>query len=70
MRLKLLKPSRINHVPGDIVEVSPEQGAFLLSVGAAVCVAPKTGEKAEKAEQAEKAEKEEKPKRQRKNADK
>lgn len=51
MVVKLLKPSRINHVAGEVVSTSPAQGAFLVSVGAAVeVIAPKTGEeKAEKA---------------------
>ena len=35
MRLMLLKPARINHDAGDIVEVSPVQASFLISVGAA-----------------------------------
>ena len=36
MKLLLTKAARINHDAGDIVEVSPAQAAFLLSVGAAV----------------------------------
>ena len=32
MKVQLLKPARINHEAGDIVEVSPAQGAFLMSV--------------------------------------
>lgn len=36
MKLLLTKAARINHNAGDIVEVSPAQAAFLLSVGAAV----------------------------------
>lgn len=35
MKVRLLRPARINHNSGDIVEVSPEQGNFLLSVGSA-----------------------------------
>ena len=35
MKVRLLRPARINHNAGDIVEVSPEQGNFLLSVGSA-----------------------------------
>lgn len=35
MRIKLLKPARIKHNTGDIVEVAPEEAAFLLSVFAA-----------------------------------
>jgi len=36
MRLLLKRAARINCKAGEIVEVSPEQAAFLLSVGAAV----------------------------------
>jgi hypothetical protein len=35
MKLMLLKPARINHAAGDIVEVSPAQASFLISVGSA-----------------------------------
>ena len=35
MRLLLKKAARINHPAGEIVEVSPDQAQFLLSVGAA-----------------------------------
>lgn len=35
MRAELLKEARIKHKPGEIVEVSPEEFNFLLSVGAA-----------------------------------
>ena len=38
MVVKLLRPARINHEAGDIVEVSPAQGAFLMSVGGAIPV--------------------------------
>lgn len=38
MRVRLLRDSRINHLAGEIVEVSSEQGAFLLSVGSAAHV--------------------------------
>lgn len=38
MRLRLLKPARINHEAGEIVEVSSAQSEFLLSVGCAVRV--------------------------------
>ena len=38
MKVLLLRAARINHKAGDAVEVSPEQGAFLLSVGAAVLI--------------------------------
>lgn len=36
MKVRLVKPARIRHNPGDIVEVSPETASFLLAVGAAV----------------------------------
>lgn len=39
MRVKLLRDSRINHLAGEIVEVSSAQGEFLLSVGSAIPVA-------------------------------
>jgi hypothetical protein len=35
MKVRLLKAARINHQAGEIVEVSPDQFNFLLSVGAA-----------------------------------
>lgn len=35
MKVKLLRPARINHEAGDIVEVSPAQGSFLCSIGSA-----------------------------------
>lgn len=59
MRVKLLRDSRINHKAGEIVEVSPEQGSFLLSVGSAAPVVEtasiKVEEVAEKAVKAPKA---------------
>ena len=41
MRVKLIRDSRINHSAGEILEVSPAQGAFLLSVGSAAPVVEK-----------------------------
>ena len=38
MRARLLKDMRINHKAGEVVEVSPEQFNFLMSVNAAVAV--------------------------------
>ena len=38
MKVRLLRDARINHKAGDIVEVSPEQYAFLLSVNGAELV--------------------------------
>lgn len=36
MKLILTQAARINHPAGDIVEVSPAQADFLLSIGGAV----------------------------------
>lgn len=41
MKVKLLRDSRINHKAGEIVEVSPAECHFLVSVGSAVEVAVK-----------------------------
>ena len=38
MRVELLKDARIKHKAGEIVEVSPEEFNFLVSVGAAKSV--------------------------------
>ena len=46
MKVKLLRDSRINHLAGEIVDVSPAQGEFLLSVGSAVSADKKTVETA------------------------
>ena len=51
MRVQLLKPARINHEAGDIVEVSPAQGAFLMSVGSARPVEFATKNEIEKPEE-------------------
>lgn len=49
MRAKLLKDARIRHKAGEIVEVSPAEYNFLVSVGAAVPVArPKEETKAKR----------------------
>lgn len=44
MNLLLLKAARINYAAGEVVEVSPAQAAFLLSVGAAVAIETETKE--------------------------
>lgn len=36
MKVKLVRDSRIKHKAGEIVEVSPDEAFFLLSVGSAV----------------------------------
>ena len=41
MKVKLLREAKIAHAAGDIVEVSPAKGAFLISVGSAVEIADK-----------------------------
>lgn len=38
MIVKLLRDARINHSAGEVLEVSPEQGEFLLSLGSAEAV--------------------------------
>ena len=38
MKLRLIRPARISHEAGEIVEVSPEVANFLLGVGSAVKV--------------------------------
>ena len=39
MKVKLIRPARIRHEAGEIVEVSPAEAGFLLSTGSAVTVA-------------------------------
>lgn len=39
MTIKLLRDSRITHKAGETIEVSPEEGYFLTSVGSAIEVA-------------------------------
>jgi hypothetical protein len=41
MKVRLLRDARITMKEGDIVEVSPSVGAFLLSIGSAVEEKPK-----------------------------
>lgn len=41
MIVKLLRDARIKHYAGEIVKVSPAEGAFLLSIGSAVETAVK-----------------------------
>lgn len=50
MRVKLLRDARINHKVGEIVEVSPAECNFLVSVGSAVEVAVRDLSKVELAE--------------------
>ena len=56
MRIRLLRDARINHKAGEILEVSPAEGEFLLSVGSAEKIVEKaTLPKVEVAEKAVKA---------------
>ena len=48
MKLLLTKAARINHNAGEIVEVSPAQANFLMSVGAAVILKADVKETADK----------------------
>lgn len=48
MKIKLLRDSRINHKAGEVVDASPTQCDFLISVGSAV----KVSEAVEKVETA------------------
>lgn len=54
MKVKLLRDARINHKAGEIVEVSPAECHFLVSVGSAIEVAVKSPAKAETAVKVEK----------------
>lgn len=56
MKVKLLRDARINHKAGEIVDVSPSEFQFLVSVGSAVEVAVKPLKKAETAVNIEKSE--------------
>lgn len=48
MRVRLLRPARINHNAGEVLEISPAQAAFLLSVGSAEVVRTEKRETPEK----------------------
>ena len=41
MKVKLLRDAKIAHQAGDIVEVTPAKGAFLLSIGSAEVIEEK-----------------------------
>lgn len=56
MKVKLLRDARITHKAGEIVDVSPSEFQFLVSVGSAVEVAVKPLKKAETAVNIEKSE--------------
>lgn len=56
-KIKLLRDTRINHKAGEIVEVSPAELAFLISVGSAVEVAMKTPDAEPKTEKRARASK-------------
>lgn len=57
MKVKLLRDARIAHRAGEVVETTPAEGAFLISVGSAEELKEKVAEKATapKVEVAEKA---------------
>ena len=57
MKVRLLRDARIKHNAGEIVEVSPAEYNFLVSVGSAVEVAVKPLEKVETPEEPIKVEK-------------
>lgn len=48
MTVKLVRDARIKHKAGEIVEVSPEEANFLLSVGSAVIPEPEKKKTAKK----------------------
>lgn len=50
MKVKLLRDARIKHKAGEVVEVSPEEYAFLVSVNSAEPVKAAKAKKAEKKE--------------------
>lgn len=60
MKVKLLRDARIRHSAGEIVEVSPAEFNFLVSVGSAVEVAVNPPAKAETPEAPAKVEVKEK----------
>ena len=53
MKVQLLREARIRHKPGEIVEVSHGEAAFLLSTKSAVPAPPKAGKKTRKDENKE-----------------
>ena len=52
MKIRLLAPARINFDAGDVVEASPAQASFLISVGGAVLAEEKQETKTETAVEA------------------
>lgn len=52
MKIRLLSPARINFNAGDVVDASPAQAGFLLSVGGAVLAEEKQGTTVETAVEA------------------
>lgn len=61
MKVRLLRDARIIHKAGEIIDVSPAEFNFLVSVGSAVEVAVKMPDKMETAEKIEKADITKKP---------
>lgn len=54
MKVRLLRPARINMNAGDVVDVSPAQANFLLSVGSATPVKEQKEAETKKKETAKK----------------
>jgi hypothetical protein len=68
MKIKLLRDARIKHYAGEVVEASPAEAHFLVSIGSAVPAARGAAKEEAETPEAEKpkAETPEKPKRTRK----
>ena len=49
LKVKLLRDARIAHKAGEVVETTPAEGAFLISVGSAELIEEKTETVAQKA---------------------
>lgn len=41
MKVRLIRPARILHHPGEVVEISPDEARFLLGIGSAEIVQTK-----------------------------
>lgn len=48
MKIKLLKDARITHKAGEIIDVSPDEGAFLVAVKSAVRAAEEEPQRVKK----------------------
>lgn len=54
MKIRLTRDARITHKSGEIIDVSPEVAAFLVSVRSAVAAPPVRAEKKETAKKGKK----------------